>query len=59
MARNPSSLGRAGENMLRFIGRQQQNAITNRNKGTPVLDVKLKTKTSKLKRKKSLRGMKA
>lgn len=55
MARNPSSLGRAGENMLRFIGRQQQNAITNRNKGTPVLKSKMKL----TKRKKTLRGAKA
>jgi len=55
MARNPSKLGRSSEKLLRFIGRQQQNA-GGRTRNTPLPDLKPKSKTSKLKRNKTLRG---
>lgn len=51
MAKHGTPFSRAGENTLRFIKRQQQNAITNRNKGTPVLRNKIK-----LSKRKTLRG---
>ena len=49
-----ASFKKTGERTLRFIGRQQQNAITNRNKGAPVL--KPKIKLLKKSKRKSLRG---
>jgi hypothetical protein len=50
-----TKLHRAGSNTLRFIGKQQQKGITNRNRGVPVLKPKIKLS----KRKKTLRGAKA